>query len=159
MRCVCSSCTWHRGNASHWCAGSPIPSSCCCSSFAPSGRGSWTQSGCTLHRHKHPKQTTSESRACISPSGVSCVTTWNTQSKLALFMLNKEANRVRAELTPFLCLPWPLLEVSVSRSLCCTEPVWVQAPFSGSLGWLMTPGTDGGLSQICLTHPVISNVR
>ncbi len=48
--CACCSFTWHIGSVSHWCAGSLILSSCCCSSSAPSGRGSWTQSGCTLHR-------------------------------------------------------------------------------------------------------------
>ena len=53
--CVCSSFTWRRGSVSHWCARSLILSSCCCSSSAPSGRGSWTQSDCTLCWKKQKK--------------------------------------------------------------------------------------------------------
>ena len=51
--CVCSSLTWHKGSASHWCAGILIQSSCCCSSSVPSSRGFWTQNGCTLHTDTH----------------------------------------------------------------------------------------------------------
>lgn len=47
--CVCSPAfTWRRESVSHWCAGSRILSSYCCSSSAPAGRESWTQSDCIL---------------------------------------------------------------------------------------------------------------
>lgn len=47
--CVYACFTWRKGSVSHWCAESLIPSSCCCSSSAPSSRGSWIRSGCILH--------------------------------------------------------------------------------------------------------------
>lgn len=40
--------TARRAISSRWSGASPSPSSCCCSSSAPAGRGSWTRSGCTL---------------------------------------------------------------------------------------------------------------
>lgn len=48
--------TGHREISSHLSAASQSQSSCCCSSSAPSGRGSWTRSGCTLQGERWSKQ-------------------------------------------------------------------------------------------------------
>lgn len=44
--------TGHRGTASHSSEVNQTPNSCCCSSSALGGHGSWTQSGCTLQTQR-----------------------------------------------------------------------------------------------------------
>lgn len=147
---ICCSLTWHRGSVSHWCAGSLILSSCCCSSSAPSGRGSWTQSDYTLQGNKPQNKSYQQLPPNMDLEAYTTLfgpSEWYTNVERWYWMKGQ-----KTVLEPASLFHWKTVG---DLGSCCSERKWTQERFSKSLGWLMTPGTDG-LSQICLTH--LSNV-
>ncbi len=149
--CVCSSFTWRRGSVSHWCAGSLIQSSCCYSSSAPSGRESSTQSDCTLHRKKQIN--------CVNSNLE--ISLWANTTPLVYRVDKCKVKVILKEEVKMVIESCCAVLQEIVRNLCQLELQWAEwmvERFSESLGWLMTPGTDG-LSQICLTHPAMSHVR